>query len=43
MGLRPDQSGAAQEECHLPDGTEGNAGREVDEEDGQRQDAHVGQ
>ena len=42
MGMRFDKSRAAQQELDLPDGTEGDAGREVDEKDEQGQDTHVG-
>ena len=42
MGLRPDQPRASPEERDVPERAEGDAGRALDEEDVQRQDAHVG-
>ena len=42
MGLRFNKSRAAQQELDVPDGAERDAGREVDEEDEQGQDTHVG-
>ena len=41
MGLRPDQSRAAPQERHVPDGEERDAGRALDEKDDQLQDTHV--